>query len=53
MEKQDIIYQECECCGRWIDQMLLIWDLEEDRLVCKNCYTANHLGGRDGHSQTI
>ena len=32
------ITQLCECCHNWIDQLLLVWDLEEDKLVCISCY---------------
>lgn len=37
MQPQEIITQQCECCGQWVNQMELLWDLEEDRLVCKDC----------------
>lgn len=40
MDKQKIITQQCERCKRWIDQQLLVWDLEEDRLICQDCYDA-------------
>lgn len=33
-----IITQECECCQEWIDQKELAWDLDEDRLICIDCY---------------
>ena len=33
-----IITQQCECCGEWVDQEKLVWDLEADRLVCKFCF---------------
>jgi len=39
--KQAIITQRCECCGNWIDQRLLVWDLEEDRLMCLTCQKSN------------
>ena len=37
----DIITQQCECCHEWINQEELVWDLEEDRLVCKDCCLSN------------
>ena len=37
-EQTEIITQQCECCHKWINQMELLWDLEEDRLVCKECF---------------
>jgi len=40
MNKQEIITQLCECCHRWVDQRELVWDLEEDRLICLHCYWA-------------
>lgn len=39
----EIITQLCECCGKWVDQQELVWDLEEDRLVCKLCYFAKEV----------
>ena len=39
MNKQEIIYQLCECCHEWVNQEDLVWDLEEDRLVCLECYS--------------
>lgn len=36
-EQDEMITQECECCHEWVNQMELVWDLEEDRLVCKEC----------------
>ena len=42
MNKQEIITQLCECCNEWIDQLLLVWDLEEDRLVCTTCHDFYH-----------
>lgn len=41
--KQAIITQQCECCSYWVNQQELVWDLEEDRLVCKLCYLAKEL----------
>jgi len=39
MDKQvEIITQQCERCGHWVNQDHLVWDLEEERLVCKLCY---------------
>ena len=38
MNKQGIIYQVCESCHDWHNQEELVWDLEEDRLVCKDCH---------------
>ena len=32
-----MVEQLCECCGQWVNQMDLVWDLEEDRLVCLTC----------------
>jgi len=32
-----MIEQLCECCGEWVNQMDLVWDLDEDRLVCIQC----------------
>lgn len=29
---------QCECCHKWVDQGDLVWDLEEDRVVCKDCH---------------
>lgn len=29
---------ECEGCGRVVPFMKTAWDLEEDRLVCLECY---------------
>ena len=41
MNKQtDLITQQCECCRDWVNQEDLVWDLEEDRLVCRQCYKA-------------
>ena len=37
MNKQEIITQLCESCHNWVDQRELVWDLEEDRLVCIKC----------------
>jgi len=37
-KKNEIITQLCESCKKWVNQMSLVWDLEEDRLVCKECY---------------
>lgn len=37
IEQTEIITQQCEGCGKWVNQMKLLWDLEEDRLVCKDC----------------
>lgn len=34
----EVIYQECECCREWVNQMDLVWDLDEDMLICKKCY---------------
>ncbi|KKL66357.1 hypothetical protein LCGC14_2145800 [marine sediment metagenome] len=40
MEQQpEIITQLYECCHEWIDPESLVWDLEEDRLVCGECYS--------------
>jgi len=33
-----MIEQLCERCHEWVNQMELVWDLEEDRLVCISCY---------------
>ena len=33
------ITQQCECCHEWVSQGELVWDLEEDRLVCKECHS--------------
>ena len=33
-----MIKQLCECCNEWVNQMDLVWDLEEDRLVCTTCH---------------
>ena len=39
MDKQTVIItQQCECCGSWVNQEDLLWDLEADRLVCKACF---------------
>jgi formylmethanofuran dehydrogenase subunit E len=38
IEQTEIITQQCECCGECVNQMELLWDLEEDRLVCKECF---------------
>jgi len=38
MEQTETILQQCESCKKWVNQMSLVWDLEEDRLVCKECY---------------
>lgn len=38
MEQTETIYQECECCQSWVNQEHLLWDLEEERLVCKECH---------------
>jgi len=35
----EIITQQCECCHRWVNQEELVWDLEQDRLVCRQCYS--------------
>ena len=43
MDKQEIITQQCECCGYWVKQQELVWDLEEGRLVCKLCYLAKEV----------
>jgi len=40
MDKQEIITQQCECCLFWVNQEDLVWDLEQDRLVCRVCYFA-------------
>lgn len=37
----EIITQQCECCGKWVDQQYLVWDLVADRLVCRDCYEQN------------
>lgn len=37
MDKQGIITQLCESCHKWVNQEELVWDLEEDRLVCIQC----------------
>ncbi len=34
-----MIKQLCECCNEWVNQESLVWDLEEDRLVCRECYS--------------
>ena len=39
--KQAIITQQCECCHKWVNQENLVWDLEEDRLICQDCYDAH------------
>ena len=36
--QQEIITQLCECCHQWVDQQELVWDLEQERLVCNECY---------------
>jgi len=36
-EQDEMITQKCECCHEWVNQMELVWDLKEDRLVCKDC----------------
>jgi len=33
-----MIKQLCECCGKWVNQMDLVWDLDADRLICQDCY---------------
>ena len=38
-EQTETILQECECCISWVNQERLLWDLEEERLVCKECYS--------------
>ena len=43
MDKQEIITQQCECCGHWTNQEDLVWDLGENQLVCKLCYLAKEV----------
>jgi len=40
-ESEEISSQLCECCHNWVDQRELVWDLEEDRLVCLTCQKSN------------
>lgn len=37
-----MIQQLCECCHEWVNQQQLVWDLEEDRLVCDECYSGEN-----------
>ena len=38
MKKEtEIIRKECSCCRRLTDQEDLIYNKEEDRLLCKDC----------------
>lgn len=43
-----MIKQLCECCKKWVNQMDLVWDLEEDRLVCLTCQNLRLRQGGSG-----
>ena len=29
---------QCEACGKKVNKNKIVWDLEEDREVCADCY---------------
>ena len=47
--KKIIILERCESCGAAVDQDKLVWDLEEDRLVCVACYITARIEKRKDH----
>ena len=43
------IYERCEGCGRSVNQEKLVWDHEEDRLVCILCFIGKNIKKRKDH----